>query len=243
MAKESVDVLVEGGKATAAPPLGPALGPLGVNIGQVVADINKKTASFKGMQVPVKVTVDPSTKAYEITVGTPPASALIKKEADIQKGASNPLTEKVADLKIVQLIKIAKMKEDTLLGKNLKQKIKEVAGTCQSMGILIEGMPANEAITAINAGKFDAEIKSGKTELTEEEKKKLEEEKKKLQEDLKARREEYLARAKNIIASLTGKPTGEIRKKLAEAEIPSPIINELAPLTKEDAKGAGGAKK
>ena len=86
MATQSVDALVEGGKASAAPPLGPALGPLGVNIGQVVAEINKKTASFQGMQVPVKVNVDTDTKEFNITVGTPPASALIKKEANLKSG-------------------------------------------------------------------------------------------------------------------------------------------------------------
>jgi large subunit ribosomal protein L11 len=236
MAKESVDVLIEGGKATAAPPLGPALGPLGVNIGQVVADINKKTESFKGMQVPVKVTVDSDTKDFEITIGTPPASALIKKEADIQKGASNPKTEKVADLSIEQIIKIAKMKEDNLLGKNLKQKIKEIVGTCQAMGVLVEGVPAHDAIGEINNGKFDEEIKAEKTEMTEEEKKKQEEEKKKLQEELKARREEYLAKGNSILKSMEGKPSSEIRKKLAEAEIPDPIINELAPTAKEEPK-------
>ena len=237
MAKESVDVLIEGGKATAAPPLGPALGPLGVNIGQVVADINKKTESFKGMQVPVKVTVDSDTKQYEITVGTPPASALIKKEAGIEKGASNPLIEKVADLKIVQVIKIAKMKEDNLLGANLKQKVKEIIGTCQAMGVLVEGMPAHDAIEAVNAGKFDEEISAEKTELTEDEKKQLEEEKRRLQEELKAKREEYLAKANNILASMEGKTSSEKRKKLEEAEIPSPIINELVPLEKEAPAG------
>jgi large subunit ribosomal protein L11 len=237
MAKESVDVLIEGGKATAAPPLGPALGPLGVNIGQVVQDINKKTESFKGMQVPVKVTVDSDTKEYDITVGTPPASALIKKEAGIDKGASNPLTEKVADLKIVQIIKIAKMKEDNLLGKDTKQKVKEIIGTCQAMGVLVEGVPAHDAIKLVNEGKFDEEIKSGKTELSEEEKKKVEEEKQKLQEELKARREEFLAKAKNVLASIENKPASEKRKKLEDAEIPSPIINELVPPEK-DAPGA-----
>ena len=237
MAKESVDVLIEGGKATAAPPLGPALGPLGVNIGQVVAEINKKTESFKGMQVPVKVTVDKDTRAFDITVGTPPASALIKKEAGIDKGASNPLTEKVADIKIVQIIKIAKMKEDALLGKDLKQKVKEIIGTCQAMGVLVEGVPAHTAIDQVNQGKFDKEIKEEKTELSEEEKKKMEEEKKKLQEELKARRDEYLAKAKQIMAGMEGKPAGEIRKKLEEAEIPSPIINEVAPAEKETTAG------
>jgi large subunit ribosomal protein L11 len=241
MAKESVDVLIEGGKATAAPPLGPALGPLGVNIGQVVADINKKTASFKGMQVPVKVVVDSDTKEYDITVGTPPASALVKKEAGIEKGASNPLTDKVADLKIVQIIKIAKMKEDNLLGKNMKQKVKEIIGTCQAMGVLVEGVPAHDAIDAVNAGKFDAEITAEKTELTEEEKKQMEEEKKKLQEELKAKRDEYLAKANSVLASLEGKTSSEKRKKLEEAEIPAPIIQELVPAEKEAAPAAPAA--
>jgi len=241
MAKESVDVLIEGGKATAAPPLGPALGPLGVNIGKVVSDINKKTESFKGMQVPVKVTVDTSTKEYEITVGTPPASALVKKEAGIEKGASNPLEEKVADLKIEQVIKIAKMKSDSLLGKNMKEKVKEIIGTCQSMGVMVEGLPAHDAFLAVQAGKFDAPIKAEKTELTAEEKKKLDEERNRLQEEIKTKREEYLAKAKSIVASLVGKPASEIRKKLVEAEIPTLIINEVAPVEKE-APAAGGKK-
>ena len=68
MAKEKIDVLVEGGKATAAPPLGPALGPLGVNIGEVVGTINEKTKAFAGMKVPVKVTVDSDTKEFDIEV-------------------------------------------------------------------------------------------------------------------------------------------------------------------------------
>ena len=106
MAKETIDQLVEGGKATAAPPLGPALGPMGVNIGEVVAEINKKTAEFKGMQVPVKIIVDTETKEFNITVGTPPASALIKKEAKIEKGSGNPKADKIADLLIEQIIKI-----------------------------------------------------------------------------------------------------------------------------------------
>ncbi|HLC99052.1 MAG TPA: 50S ribosomal protein L11, partial [Candidatus Nanoarchaeia archaeon] len=107
MPKQTVEALVNGGQATAAPPLGPALGPLGVNIGQVISDINKKTADFKGMQVPVKIIVDTDTKKFDITIGTPPASALIKKEAKIEKGSGNPLADKIADLKIEQIIKIA----------------------------------------------------------------------------------------------------------------------------------------
>ena len=151
MATETVEVLIEGGKATAAPPLGPAMGPLGVNIGEIVENINKKTSAFKGMQVPVKVIVNTDTKEYEIEIGTPPASSLIKKEAGVEKGAANPKIDKVADLKIEQIIKIAKMKETSLLGKTLKEKVKEIIGTCNSIGILVEGVPAFEAIPPVTA--------------------------------------------------------------------------------------------
>ncbi|MBW2965587.1 50S ribosomal protein L11 [Candidatus Woesearchaeota archaeon] len=241
MPKETVESLIEGGKATAAPPLGPALGPKGVNIGQVVAEINKKTEAFKGMQVPVKVIIDTDTKEFEIEVGTPPASALIKKEAGVEKGSGNPKEEKVADILIEQIIKIAKMKEANLLGKNLKEKVKEVIGTCNSMGILVEGVPAVEAIKQVNQGKFDEEIKAEKTELTAEEKKKLEEEKKKLAEEIEKRRAEYEKLAKEIIASMEGKERGEIRGKLKEAKIPTAIIDELMP-AEEVAAPAGEAK-
>ena len=228
MGKQTVEVLIEGGKATAAPPLGPALGPTGVNIGQVVADINKKTADMKGMQVPVKVTVDDKDKSYEITVGTPPASALIKKEADIKKGAGNPKTDQVADLKIEQIIKIAKMKEDALLGSTLKAKCKEIIGTCQSMGVMVEGHDAQGALKAIDAGNFDEKISSGKTELSEEEKKIMEEEKKKLQQEIEKRRAEFEGKAKAILSKFE-KDAKKARKAMADAGIPMVIINELAP--------------
>lgn len=229
MATESVDVLIEGGKATAAPPLGPALGPLGVNIGQVVAEINKKTESFKGMQVPVKVEVNSETKTFEIKVGTPPASALIKKEAGIPKGAGNPKTDQVADLKIEQVIKIAKMKADDTLGKNNFSKVKEIIGTCQSMGVMIEGKAAHDTIDDINNGMFKDKIESGKTELSAEEQKEVEEEQKALQEELKTKYAEFEATAKGIIAGLTGKSRDQMKAALIEAKIPSQIMESVLP--------------
>ena len=78
-----VEAMVEGGKATAGPPIGPALGPLGVNIGEVISSVNQKTQAFKGMKVPVKVIVDIESKEFEIQVGTPPVSQLIKKEIGV----------------------------------------------------------------------------------------------------------------------------------------------------------------
>jgi len=236
MAIEKVDIMIEGGKASAAPPLGPALGPLGVNIGDVVNKINEKTADFKGMQVPVNVTVDSETKEFEIKVGTPPASALIKKEAGIKKGAGNPLTEKVADLKIEQIIKISKMKQDALLGKDNVQRAREIIGTCQSMGVLVEGKTAQETLADIKNGIHVEKIKSGKTELSAEEIKMQEEEKIKLQEDMEKQREEFETKAKDILNSMAGKDVKLIRKRMEEEEIPMPIINELAPEEKEEAE-------
>src|SRR3989338_7436684 len=199
MAKQSVDALVNGGQASAAPPLGPALGPLGVNIGQVISEINKKTASFKGMQVPVKVIVETTTKEFEVSVGTPPASALLLKEAGIEKGSGKPHTDKVADILIEQIIKVAKMKEGNLLGKTLKSRVKEVIGTANSLGILVEGIPAKDAIKLVDEGKFDAEITAEKTELSAEELKRLQEEKKKLQEDVERRHAEEQKKAQDIV--------------------------------------------
>jgi len=240
MATETIEQLVQGGKATAAPPLGPALGPLGVNIGEVVAKINEKTKDFNGMQVPVKIIADTETKTFEIEVGTPPASALIKKEAGIDKGSGSPASEKVADLKIEQTIKIAKMKEDALLGKTMKEKVKEIIGTCVSMGVLVEGVEAKEAIGLVNEGKFDQEIKDEKTELSDAELKELEEEKKKLQEENKERHAEFEAQAKEIIAAMPGKSGSEMKKKLVEAEIPEEIFKDLLP---KEAEPEGEAKK
>lgn len=240
MAKQTVETMIEGGKATAAPPLGPALGPTGVNIGLVIAEINKKTADMKGMQVPVKVMIDTETKTFSIEIGTPPASALIKKEAGVEKAASNPLQEKVADLKIQQVIKIAKIKEDSLLGKNLKAKVREIVGSCQSMGILVEGLAAQDALKAIAAGKFDAQIASGRTELTAEEIKQLEEEKKRLHEEIEKRRTEFEAKAKQMMKEMEGKENKKIRTAMADAGIPSKIIDELIPPEKKEAAAAGG---
>ncbi|MBW2972998.1 50S ribosomal protein L11 [Candidatus Woesearchaeota archaeon] len=244
MADQVIEALVEGGKATAAPPLGPALGPAGVNIGQVVAEINKKTADFKGMKVPVKVTVK-DDKSFTISVGTPPVSALVKKEAGIEKGASNPLTDKVADLKIEQIIKIAKMKTDALLGKDMISKAKEIIGSCDSMGVMVEGKQAREIIEAINKGEFVEKIKAGKTELSAEELKKLEAEKKKLQEELEKKRKEYETKAKDIISKMEGQTRGAIKTKLLDAGVPSVIIEELLPAETKEAgakPAAAGAK-
>lgn len=157
-----VSVLVEGGKATAAAPLGPALGPLGVNIGAIVSQINEKTKEYAGMKVPVEILIDSTTKAFEIKVGSPPVSALIKKELKIESGAANPKTEVKGNLSIDQAIKIAKMKFDSMSSMSLKAAVKEVLGTCNSMGVQVEGKRAIDTIKDIEEGKYNDKLKEWK---------------------------------------------------------------------------------
>ena len=155
---ETVKALVEGGKASAGPPLGPALGPMGVNIMQIINTINDKTKSFEGMKVPVKVIIDTKTKDFEIEVGTPPAASLILNEIGAEKGSGAPSTHKIGNLTIDQAIKVAKMKYDNLLGKELKQKTKEIIGTCVTMGVTVEGKKPQETQKAIDEGEYDSKF-------------------------------------------------------------------------------------
>ncbi|WP_456474269.1 50S ribosomal protein L11 [Candidatus Pyrohabitans sp.] len=157
--KQVVETLVDGGKATPGPPLGPALGPLGVNISAVVAAINEKTKDLAGMKVPVKVIVDSKTKAFEIEVGTPPTSALIIKELGIEKGSGDAKMDIVGNLTLEQVVKIARLKRDSMLAGDLKAAAKEILGTCVSMGVTVEGKPAKEVQREIDEGKYDDKLK------------------------------------------------------------------------------------
>ncbi len=155
---EVVEVLVDGGKATAGPPLGPVLGPMQVNVVEIVSAINEKTKAFDGMKVPVKITIDPKTKAFEISVGTPPTSALVMKELKLDKASGENRQVFAGDMTIPQLIRVANMKQTSILGKDLKNRCMEVAGTCVSMGIKIKGMDPKDAQAEMKAGKWDKDF-------------------------------------------------------------------------------------
>ena len=152
---EIVEVLVDGGKATPGNPLGPILGPMGVNIVEIVKVINEKTAAFDGMKVPVKLRIDPKTKAFEVSVGTPPTSSLILKELGIEKGSGENRTTKVGDISLDQCKRVAAMKKDSLLGRSLKDRVLEVTGTCVSMGINVNGEDPKKAQALIKDGSWD----------------------------------------------------------------------------------------
>ena len=133
---KTINVIVDGGKASAGPPLAPALAPMGVNIGQVVAKINEKTKDFAGMKVPVTVIVNPKDKSFEVEVGSPPTGEIIKKEAGIDKGAGNREAP-AGDISMDKIVAVAKKKGNSL-GSDVKSTVKEVLGSCLSMGITIE---------------------------------------------------------------------------------------------------------
>ncbi len=154
--KKIIEALVNGGQATAGPPLGPALGPLGVNVLAIVEKINEITKDYSGMKVPVKISVDTENKQFEVTVGTPTTSALIISELGVSKGSGVPNTEKIGDLSLEQAIRIAKLKGDNVLARDLKAAVNEVLGTGVSMGVTVEGKDPREIQKEINEGKHDA---------------------------------------------------------------------------------------
>ncbi|MFX1514981.1 MAG: 50S ribosomal protein L11 [Promethearchaeota archaeon] len=151
---KTIEALVDAGQATPGPPLGPALGPLGVNIKAVIDEINKKTQQFKGMRVPVIIEVDDS-RNFSIDVGVPPTSSLLLKEAGVEKGSGTPNTEKVGNITFDQCIKVAHMKQESMLAINLQSAVKEVVGTCASLGLTVDDEEPKAIIDAINKGDFD----------------------------------------------------------------------------------------
>lgn len=154
--KKVVDTLVSGGRATAGPPLGPTLGPLGVNVLAIVNRINELTKDYAGMKVPVQISIDLETKEFEVTVGTPTTSALIVSALKIEKGSGNPKDEKVGDLTVSQVVGLAKKKQSKLLAKSLKLAAKEVLGSCVSMGVNVEGKDPRQVQREIDEGKYDS---------------------------------------------------------------------------------------
>jgi large subunit ribosomal protein L11 len=156
---QSISALVTGGQASAGPPLGPALGPLGVNIMEIINTINQRTADFEGMKVPVTVSVDTKTKKWEVIVGIPSAAALLLKEAGIQKGSGTSGSTWVGDIKIDSIVKVAKAKLESSYASSIKSVTKEVAGTCVALGIKIEGKHPKEFTAEISAGKWDDKLK------------------------------------------------------------------------------------
>lgn len=155
---DRINALIDAGKATPGNPLGPALGPLGVNVAKIVQEINEKTKQFSGMKVPVTIEVN-ADKTFNIVVGTPPTTALILKELGVEKGSGNPKGTKAGNLSMAQVLKIAEMKKESSLGATVKTRAKEVVGTCVSVGVTVEGKEPKAVIDEINKGTWDSRLK------------------------------------------------------------------------------------
>ncbi|RZN38818.1 MAG: 50S ribosomal protein L11 [Methanophagales archaeon ANME-1-THS] len=151
-----VEVLVEGGKASTGPPLGPALGPLGVNIKDVVNLVNERTKDYEGMQVPVRISIDAGK--VDITVGTPPTAALIKKVLGIEKAKTDSTSDYIGEISLEQAQEIAKKKREGRRASSLKKAVKEVLGTCVSMHVKVAGKDAREVQKEIDEGVYNEVI-------------------------------------------------------------------------------------
>lgn len=145
MPKQVIKLLVKGGEAKPNPTLGTRLGPLGLNMGEVISEINKATQDKKGVKVPVNLIIDVVTKDVDVEVGPISASQLILKELNIEKG-SKTKEEKVGNLTLEQVKKIAETKAKDTNAKDINKVIRTVVGTCQSMGITINEKEPKEIL-------------------------------------------------------------------------------------------------
>jgi large subunit ribosomal protein L11 len=154
-----VKALVTGGSASGGPPIGPAVGPTGINIKDVVDAVNEKTMLFKGLTVPVRIECDPETKQFEIFVETPSTASLLLKELGIEKGSINSSENKAGDLTIEQVVNVANAKKDIFLAKTFKSAVKTVLGTALSVGATVEGEDPRVVQKKIDDGEYDDRIK------------------------------------------------------------------------------------
>ena len=161
-----IKLIVDGGAMKPGPTIAQQLGPMGINIGKVIEDVNKATSGFKGVKVPVELNVDAKTKKYDISVSSPPVSELLKKELGLEKGSGQAGKVKVANVAIEQVISVAKTKLPNMLARDLKNAVKLVLGSCVSLGLLVENQSPVVVIREVNEGKFDNEISKEKTEVS-----------------------------------------------------------------------------
>jgi large subunit ribosomal protein L11 len=133
-----IKLQIPGGQATPAPPVGPALGQHGVNIGQFVTQFNEKSKDSQGVITPVEITVY-KDKSFSFIMKSPPASVLLKRAAGIAKGSPTPNREKIGKVTKSQIEEIAKAKLSDLNAKSVDMAVKIIEGTAQTMGITVEG--------------------------------------------------------------------------------------------------------
>ncbi len=170
-----IKLLIDGGDMKPGPAIAQQIGPMGINMGKVISDINNATKEFKGVKVPVELDVNEKTKTFVVRVASPPTSELLKKELKLEKGTADHKNSIIGNASIEDVIKIAKIKHPNMLEKNLKNAVKSILGTCKSIGILVENKDPNELVKDVNEGKYDKEINSEITVTQVDKRKKIDE--------------------------------------------------------------------
>jgi len=155
-----IKLLVEGGNMKPSPAVSQKLGPLGINIGKVIAEVNKATSQYKGLKVPVELDINPATKEFTVKALTPPVSELLKKELGLDKASMMPKAIYAGNISMEQVINIAKTKQEQINANSLKAAVKTVLGTCLSSGILVESKNAKEVLEEVDKGVYDTLISS-----------------------------------------------------------------------------------
>jgi large subunit ribosomal protein L11 len=223
-----IKLLIDGGNMTPGPAIAQQLGPMGVNMGKVISDVNEATKEFKGMKVPVELNIDEKTKEFTVSTSSPPTSELLKKELKLEKGTPDHKNQTMGNASIEDIIKITKVKYSDMLEKEFKSGVKSVLGTCASIGILVENKNPNELIEEVRIGKFDKEIDEKLTETNPEKRKKLDthfkelkaEQEAKLAAEAKAAEEAEAAKAAEGAEGAEGAEAAEGAEGAEGAEAP-----------------------
>lgn len=155
MVKKTLKFIVEGGKATPGPPIGPALSPYKVNVVEVVNAVNNATKDYEGLPVPVEITIDTDTREFEVRVGIPTTTALLMKAAEAREPSGDPAHKKIGNVSLEDVVKIAIIKKEQLTAKTLKAAIKTILGTARAIGITVDEKDPREVIKLIEQGRYD----------------------------------------------------------------------------------------
>ena len=222
-----VKLLVEGGSMKPGPTLAQKIGPLGLNMGKLISDVNTATKNFTGMKVPVTVDIDTKTKGFKVSVAAPPTAELLKKELGAEKGTGASKKVKIGNAAIEQIIEVAKTK--IALEKSLKSAVKTTLGSCVSSGILVESKDPKDVIKEVDKGIYDKEI-ANPSKPSKEKLEKLAEYfnaiKKKQEELLKKEEEE---KAKEAAAAPAAAPGAAAPAAGAAATVPAATAAKAAP--------------
>jgi len=190
-----IKIIAEGGSMKPNPALAQRMGPLGINMGKIIGDVNSSTKKFAGMKIPVVLDINTKTKEVKVEVQQPSTASLLKKEFGIEKGSAQPQKFKTANVPIETLIRIAKEKQK--LEKSLKSSLKTIVGACRSVGILVESKEPSVVTAEIENGVYDDLIKQEKITPSPEKIKELAsffEKIKKSQDEIRKKEEEEKAK-------------------------------------------------